>query len=250
MFKVFKINIMEGVTISSLAMKLFLNKYYDNNIPRINKASIYKDIKQAYHGGITEVYKPFGKDLYYYDVNSLYPYAALNDMPGLICEKITNYTPEYKKNLDNLFGFFYCKIKTKYDLYLPILPVRTNKGLEYPLGEWEAWYFSEEIKFAAENGYEIEIYKGYIFNKVYNVFHEYVDDLYKIKATSSGSIKIITKLLLNSLLGRFGISIFKLISDIVSKEILATRAINSTMNISDTEVLISYSSEINKEVIE
>lgn len=31
MFKDFKINIMEGVTISSLAMKLFLNKYYDNN---------------------------------------------------------------------------------------------------------------------------------------------------------------------------------------------------------------------------
>lgn len=51
-------------------MKLYLNKHYNENIPRINKPSIYSDIKQAYYGGITEVYKPEGHN---YDVNSLYP---------------------------------------------------------------------------------------------------------------------------------------------------------------------------------
>lgn len=30
-----------------------------------------------------EVYKAHGEDLYYYDVNSLYPFTSLNDMPGL-----------------------------------------------------------------------------------------------------------------------------------------------------------------------
>jgi hypothetical protein len=67
----------EHITISSLAVRIFLKDYYKNNIPLINKASVYRDIKQGYYGGTTEVYRPSGFDLYYYDVNSLYPYVSL-----------------------------------------------------------------------------------------------------------------------------------------------------------------------------
>lgn len=132
-FNDYKINMNESVTISGLAMKIYLNKYYNDNIPMINKPSIYKDIKQGYYGGITEVYKPYGENLFYYDVNSLYPFVALNDMPGLSCEKLTY----YKDNMDisELFGFFYCKIESPKDLYLGLLPVRVNSGIEFPLGK-------------------------------------------------------------------------------------------------------------------
>lgn len=58
----------------------FFYNFYDSNIPDINKASIYKDIKEVYFGGITEVYKPCGYNLYYYDVNYLYPFVALSDI--------------------------------------------------------------------------------------------------------------------------------------------------------------------------
>lgn len=34
-----------------------------------------------------------------------------------------------------------------------------------PNGSWEGWYFSEELKFAGEMGYDITIIKGYHFNK-------------------------------------------------------------------------------------
>ena len=54
-------------------MKIFLNKHYDNPVlPLISDKQVYNDIKESYYGGITEVYKPHGKNLYYYDVNSLY----------------------------------------------------------------------------------------------------------------------------------------------------------------------------------
>lgn len=33
-----------------------------------------KFIRRAYFGGRTYVFQPYGEDLYYYDVNSLYPY--------------------------------------------------------------------------------------------------------------------------------------------------------------------------------
>ena len=83
-----KVQVSGSLTISSLAMKIFLSRFYDAAnapIPLINRKSIADDIRKSYFGGITEVYKPYGEALYYYDVNSLYPYAALNPMPGLAC---------------------------------------------------------------------------------------------------------------------------------------------------------------------
>lgn len=77
----------DSLTISGLALKIFRSKYYKDNIPLINKTSMYRDIKQGYYGAITEVYKPYGEKLYYYDVNSLYPYVALQELPGIECSK-------------------------------------------------------------------------------------------------------------------------------------------------------------------
>ncbi len=74
----------ECSTISSLAVKLFMSHFYQNDIPNINKNSMYNDIRNAYQGGITDVYKPKGNNLYYYDVNSLYTYVVkINKLPGL-----------------------------------------------------------------------------------------------------------------------------------------------------------------------
>ena len=93
-------------------MEIFLRRFYSNNIPLINTKSVYNDIKKSYYGGITEVYKPFGTKLYYYDVNSLYPYSALNPMPGLNCTYEDNINKNISEIIENLFGFYYCKITT------------------------------------------------------------------------------------------------------------------------------------------
>ena len=52
-FMDYDVNIVGNITISGLAMRIFLKNYYKDNIPNINKSSIYRDIKQAYYGGIT-----------------------------------------------------------------------------------------------------------------------------------------------------------------------------------------------------
>ena len=82
------VNITDNITISGLALRIFLNNYYNNNILVVNKSSVYRDIKQGYYGGITKVYKPYGRNLFYYDVNYLYPFVALQDMAGLNCSTI------------------------------------------------------------------------------------------------------------------------------------------------------------------
>lgn len=128
------------LTISGIASDIYINKFYDsknNPIPYINNKKMFSDIKQAYYGGITEVYKPtndLNEKLYYYDVNSLYPYVALNPMPGLNCEYF-EYLEGSIPLTSDIFGFFYCSIKTPDDIYIGLLPVKTKTGLIFPKGE-------------------------------------------------------------------------------------------------------------------
>lgn len=129
----YKVNMIESLTISGLALKIFRRNYHNNNIPLINKTSMYRDIKQGYYGAITEVYKPYGEKLYYYDVNSLYPYVALQDLPGTKCSK-ENFIG-LDVNIDTLFGFYYCCIESPKDSYLGLLPMRDKDGLRFPLGK-------------------------------------------------------------------------------------------------------------------
>ncbi len=238
------------LTISRLALNIFLKNYLkDSKIPLIPE-SIYNDIKKAYFGGVTEVYKPYGKELYYYDVNSLYPYVALNSMPGLNCKYIDNIHPK-DINLKEFFGFYYCEVETKNN-YLGLLPVHSKFELIMPNGKWCGWYFSEELKLAFDNGYKIKIIKGYNFNKVNNVFDEYVKDLYELKATSDGSIKAIAKSLLNNLLGRLGLNIKKPVSEIVDDDKLnlihSTREVLSTINVTEKDYLVTYYPSISKNI--
>lgn len=63
--------------LSSLALSIFRMKYYDAtnwpiHIPSMNEDSF---LRRAYYGGHTDVYKPRGDNLDYYDVNSLYPFV-------------------------------------------------------------------------------------------------------------------------------------------------------------------------------
>lgn len=93
-----------SITISGLTVCLLLKSLYKINIPNLNKSSIYKYVKQAHYGGIAEVYKPSGTDLDYYDVYSLYPYAALQNVPSIISIRV--FFSKEKK-----LWLFFCSIK-------------------------------------------------------------------------------------------------------------------------------------------
>lgn len=248
----YDIQMTDCTTISRLALNIFFKHYLkDSKIPII-RSSMFTDIKEAYYGGVTEVYKPHGFNLLYYDVNSLYPFASLNSMPGNKCFYMEDFSGS-GLNLDGLFGYFYCEVKTDNN-YLGLLPVRTDIGLIMPNGKWYGWYFSEELKFAVSKGYTINVIKGYNFNKEENVFSEYVKDLYQIKSKSTGHIKVIAKSLLNNLIGRFGMNIYKPITEIVQSEkldlIITTREYNSFKELTENDYIITYYPEISKKICE
>lgn len=166
-YDLFQIDIVKKRTLSSLALDIFRTLYYDQNqwpiyIPNRNEDTF---IRRGYYGGHSDTYIPYGKELYYYDVNSLYPYVMKNyPMPGGEpvwidkCEEM---------DLDSLFGFFEAFVVAPADMKRPFLPYRTSKkSLTFPTGEFVGVYYSEELKYAKSIGYQVIPLCGYIFQKI------------------------------------------------------------------------------------
>ena len=179
--------------------------------------SSYKDLRKAYFGGRVEVFKSYGKNVYIYDVNSLFPYAMKNKMPGGRMFKSTD------KNLKNYFGVCYVTVNVPDDMYNPILPYKDNSGNNYnPTGSWSGWYCSELLKYAQELGIQVTVHWGYKFDSLEGLFNNYVDHFYSIKKKSkideNKGLYQLSKLNLNSLYGRWGLKYHETITTIISFE--------------------------------
>jgi hypothetical protein len=213
-FDLFQLNIHRFPTLPSLAFGIFRCHFLkDFKIPLI-VGQMFHAIRSSYTGGATDVYipGPFKSDnvneqIHSYDVNSLYPFnMAEKSMP---VGKITYFDGDISKIETNPFGFFYCKITSPKYLEHPILQtkIKTEHGLRTiaPLGEWYGFIFSQEMNNAIKYGYKFEILNGYTFEKQI-IFKEYVELLYKIKQnnTKNSPLYLISKLLMNSLYGKFG----------------------------------------------
>ena len=275
----YNIQMTESLTISSLAIKIFLKDHYDpikKPIPLVTNRLIWNNIYKAYYGGRVEVYNPFFKQdnknkvynkftkkyetkvektLYYYDVNSLYPSASLNLMPGLECEYIESYTSDSNKlDLNNLFGFFYCKIKSSSE-YIGLLPKRSEGRLTFPNGEWYDWYFTPELLFPQERGYKIEVIKGYKFNSIKDVFTSFVYTLIEMKINASNpSERNVAKLILNSLIGRFGMDFLKSVTKLLDSKnhdlVSVTRVLKNSIEMDEDLFLDTFKTSIDKEICE
>jgi len=187
-----------------LAFGIFRNKYLkEKKIPLIT-GQIFHELKKSYTGGSTDVYIPYGRNVKGYDVNSLYPSKMLeNPMP---VGNITYFEGDITKINSNAFGFFDVIITSpSKNLNIPIIQTKVKERTVSPLGKWRDILFSEEIYNAMKYGYKFEILRGYLFDKDY-IFTEYITDLYSIKEKHNKShpLFLISKLLLNSLYGKFG----------------------------------------------
>jgi hypothetical protein len=230
------LNIHKYPTLSSLAFGIYKTHYMpEDTLPKLG-GKIYDFIKAAYTGGKVDVHIPYGEDLYYYDFNSLYPsILAYNPVP--IGNPIW-FEGDCLKFIPDAFGFFKCNIETPNNIKHPILQTRIKVNGSYktvaPLGKWTGVLFSEEVRFAISQGYKIEVLEGYTFEKA-NIFQNYVFDIYAIKKAHSPSdpMYLISKLLLNSLYGRFGMAPILNKHEVIDSNELDKYITNPKINIAD-----------------
>ena len=165
--------------------------------------------KDAFYGGRVEVFKlldcnPSDKKMYF-DVTSLYPYVVARKKYPVGHPIIL--TKNLGESLEPYFGFVKCSILPPKQLIIPVLPVKVNGKLLFPLctmcsmeqkkdycphsdnertlkGTW----FSEELKLAIQKGYKIQsISEVYHFeNQSSHLFTKFINKLYKVKLLASG----------------------------------------------------------------
>jgi len=193
------------LTIASTAMNLFKSKYLDRIIYPLPTWAIKEQFK-GYYGGRTEALKRGSfKNYSYYDFNSLYPSVMLNAYPD------PNSWRHNKKNcvdyIENFDGIadvdIYCP-----DMNIPLLPLRHDNKLIFPTGNFRGWYTHVELRRAIQLGYVIKkVYKTHYTKTTCRPFTNYVNDLYnkRLGYKELGSpMEYVTKILLNSLYGKFG----------------------------------------------
>ncbi|XP_074313961.1 LOW QUALITY PROTEIN: DNA polymerase-like [Silene latifolia] len=249
-FIAYQADILDKLTTPSHALSLFRSWFYNDkkhyiHIPDENTDNF---IRGGYYGGHTDAYLPYGKDLYYYDVNSLYPYIMREyPMPG---GKPVWHSNFENMDLDQIFGFIEAYIECPESIKKPFLPYKDPKTgtLIFPTGTFIGVYYSEELKFARQIGYKIIPLNGYIFEKMESPFIGYVNDLFesrsKAKLEGNDSLSFIYKLLMNSLYGRFGINPESTKTEICDEErsnlFLKTKGIKKFTKIKEDLNMITY----------
>ncbi len=184
-------------TIASQAQKIFQTFLKDPIYSPSETANEF--MREACHGGRTEIFKPLGQNLYEYDVNSLYP-SVMRDFEFPSGRAIKTY--RYKANK---LGIYKCEIKVPLNTHLPCIPFKQNKSLIFPKGTFKSTITSAEIDYARKIGYEIKVLEGYYFSNKSAYFKDFIEFLYdiRLKYPKNTPQNVIAKLIMNSSYGKF-----------------------------------------------
>lgn len=245
----YRVDIEDVMTLSSLSLKIFRKKYFDDSEFQIHLPTRNQDtfVRRSYYGGHADVFKPYGENLYYYDVNSLYPFI-MKEYP-MPCGQ-----PVWKNNLesvelDSLFGFIEACVVCPPNIVRPFLPYKDKAGtLLFPTGKFVGVYYSEELKFARSIGYNIIPLRGYLYEKKESPFKGFVSELYErrqeAKKAGNEAMSYVYKILMNSLYGRFGINPESTVTEICNperyEELLMKDNFQSAEMLTDHYYIVNY----------
>lgn len=199
-----------GLTVAATAIETLRRGYLQKTLLQTTP-DVEALVREGYYGGRTEVFNKGGtftkdKPLRCYDVNSMYPWAMSQRLPTTLLT-----VSERFLNL-HCAGFVECTVDTancdKQARQYPVLPLRHEGKLMFPLGRFRGVWSTIELKMASDHGYRIfSVGRGAYF-KTESVFEKYVTELYKLRDKKRSdydeTLSKIAKLLLNATYGKFG----------------------------------------------
>jgi hypothetical protein len=193
-----------GVTLPATAMKLYRRRYQTLPIERATDS--HSMARDAYFGGRTEVYRSHGERLYYYDRNSSYPAAMLEPMP--VGRAVWHRGVPTDGMLKSRIGLVSCDVVVPDTLDPPVLPVRHNGRLVFPVGRLSGTWDSSELLYAQSLGCEVVRWGRSCWFSAEPVLREFSLNLQKYRdrtlETWSEGLDFVCKILRNSLYGKFG----------------------------------------------
>jgi len=197
-----------GITLPSQAFLAYRHRFMEHDIYIHNDYDVLRLERESYHGGRVEVFKrgeftdgPF----YKLDVNSMYPWAM--------------WSFEYPISLRGTADYFTIK-RLRYALSkycvvadvtlwcdVPYFPSRHDGRLVYKVGKIRTVLTTPELILALEKGWVEKVHRASWYSKA-PIFQGYVDYFYSLKFRYKREGNLVcfelTKLMLNSLYGKFG----------------------------------------------
>lgn len=194
------------MTLASTAMSLFRNKYLKEVYWRMKEEDLMKCFN-GYYGAMTNAYvRGHIENMYYYDVNSLYPSVmAGHDYPDPnFIRRSKNDSMEFILGAE---GISNVDILSPPEIY-PFLPWRFEGKTIFPYGRFTGTYTHAELRHALLYKYKIEKVNWSVYSKkTCRPFDEYIKDLYSLRLKyqkTNNPMQAVVKLFMNGLYGKFG----------------------------------------------
>jgi hypothetical protein len=184
------------MTIASQAMDTFQTGFCHGRQERMKLNDDEYIRENFYSGGRVEVYKGFGTNLNYYDVNSLYPFAMLQKMPLGVGKRTKIY---HKGDI----GFYEVNIHSTPEWYISPLIVKGKKNC-FASGAGNYYVSSNTLEQLRVEGVRWNVVTGLKFSGAEYLFTDYVKFFYKMKQhAKTAAERWLAKYLMNTLYGKF-----------------------------------------------
>jgi DNA polymerase elongation subunit (family B) len=190
------------MTLPSMALRLFRLNMDDNFVISVPwNDEVKKFTRRAYTGGRVECYKS-GKheNVNIFDVNSMYPAVMrANVFPS---SARAAWTETYRTDL---LGFWDIEYEQTNVSIPAVLRDESSGKFTY---KGAGVYTTSEIELLKEQGANITVKSGLVFQRATKIFEKFVDKYYSLRLQAqregNSALAFVCKILLNSLYGKFG----------------------------------------------
>lgn len=185
-------------TLASSAYAVWSTQHFDARVyPAAEE--IRETAREAYHGGRTE---PFAigdfRRVHVIDAASMFPWAMIQ---GEFPVPWGSYVRVPRNSPLEPTGLYRVRVRSQLDI--PVLPFRTREGTVFPNGSWTGWYVGEELQYFQACGGTVDVLRGFEFGETVRPFDDYVRVMFRGKTKARGPLRLMYKLLLNALYGKF-----------------------------------------------
>lgn len=196
------------MTAASQAMGAFKHRFLDGDIMIHNSNKVVALERESYHGGRVEAFflgkYPHGK-VYNLDVNSMYPaIMKAHAVPVRLRRYYESIPRALFERVRHRFGYI---VEATLDIERPVLPMVKDGRLIFPVGRVVGAFTRPELEAALRNGTLRSVSRCALYDERV-AFAPFVDFFYgaRLKFREEGNTEFayLSKLLLNSLYGKFG----------------------------------------------
>lgn len=195
-------------TAAGLAYKVFRHRFMTHKLLVHNDDATLALERKSYFGGRNECARigTLPRDDYYMlDVNSLYPAVMVdNDFPAVLVGRKRDVP---LRILRRYCQSYFCIARVALSTPDPAYPYRRDDKLIFPVGKFETVLTHPELVDALARGRIERVFEVAFYRRA-RIFTDYVQTLYAMrqsfKQKENFAFDLFTKLLLNSLYGKFG----------------------------------------------